>query len=333
MKKNYALIDLHLHIDGSLNIRWMYERALLRGISSKDTSFSDYYDTLFPVEQSGEALFRKFDVPLAVMQCEEDIHDACYTLVKEIAEEGLLYAELRFGPQLHTRNGLTQEEALVAALQGTGDAMRDYPTIKVNLLNAFMHAGDSAKVNEKENLETLRLTEKYLGQGVAGLDLAGYENNCDLYEYAPLFAAAKEKNIPYTIHAGEMGNGANVLKAIGMGAKRLGHGIFAIQDPSYIKAILENDVTLEVCVTSNRSFGFSYATHPIRELIGQGVKVTINTDDGMFDLNDLAYEYFVLKKIGMTEEQFRQCVLNAVDAAFLNDTEKAELRKIVLERL
>ena len=332
MMKRYALIDLHLHIDGSLNIRWMYERALLRGIVPADTSFFAYYDTLFPKEGSGSAIFDKFDVPLAVMQCQEDIHDACYGLVKEIAEEGLLYAELRFGPQLHTRKGLTQEEALLAALQGTHDAMRDYP-IKVNLLNAFMHAGDSASVNEKENLETLRLTEKYLGQGVAGLDLAGYENNCDLYEYAPLFESAREKHIPYTIHAGEMGNGENVLKAIAMGAKRLGHGIFAIQDPSYIKAILENDVTLEVCVSSNRSFGFDYATHPIRELIDQGVKVTINTDDGMFDLNNLTYEYFVLKKIGMTDEQFMRCNLNAVEAAFLNDEEKAKLRKKVLERL
>ncbi|MBQ6559980.1 MAG: adenosine deaminase [Erysipelotrichaceae bacterium] len=326
----HDLIDLHLHIDGSLNIRWMYERALLRGIITQDTSFSDYYDSLFPSRESGAAIFNKFDVPLAVMQCEEDIHDACYGLVKEIAEEGLLYAELRFGPQLHTRNGLTQEEALAAALQGTHDAMCDYPSIKVNILNAFMHAGNSAKVNEKENLETLQLTEKYLGKGVAGLDLAGYENNCDFYEYAPLFQMAKEKNIPYTIHAGEMGNGENVLKAIDMGAKRLGHGIFAIQTPSYIQAIIDHDVTLEVCVTSNRSFGFNYATHPIRKLISQGVKVTINTDDGMFDLNDLAYEYFVLKKIGMTDEQFRQCNLNAVEAAFLNETEKEELRRKVL---
>ena len=116
-----------------------------------------------------------------------------------------------------------------------------------------------------------------------------------------------------------------------MGAKRLGHGIFAIQDPSYIQAIIDHDVTLEVCVTSNRSFGFNYATHPIRELISKGVKVTINTDDGMFDLNDLAYEYFVLKKIGMTDEQFRQCNLNSVEAAFLNETERAELcRKVSL---
>ncbi|MBR4462254.1 MAG: adenosine deaminase [Erysipelotrichaceae bacterium] len=328
---NCALIDLHLHIDGSLNIRWMYERALLRGIIPEDTSFSDYYDRLFPAKESGIAIFDKFDVPLAVMQCQEDIHDACYTLVKELAEEGLLYAELRFGPQLHTRNGLTQEEALIAALEGIHDAMCNYPSIRVNLLNAFMHAGDSAKANEKENLETLYLTEKYLGQGVAGLDLAGYENNCDLNEYASLFQLAREKDIPFTIHAGEMGNGENVLKAIDMGAKRLGHGIFAIQDPSYIKAILDNDVTLEICVTSNRSFGFTYATHPIRQLMDKGIKVTVNTDDGMFDLNNLAYEHFVLKKIGFSEEELLQCTMNAVDAAFLSEKEKNELRQKIIK--
>ena len=326
--KRHNLIDLHLHIDGSLNIRWMYERALLRGIIPADLPFSKYYDSLILTGEEGAALFDKFDVPLKVMQSKEDIHDACYTLVKEIAKDGLFYAELRFAPQLHTRNGLSQEEALIAALEGTHDAMRDFP-IKVNILNAFMHAGDSAKVNEKENLETLRLTEKYLGHGVAGLDLAGYENNCDLLEYAPLFEAAKEKNIPYTIHAGEMGNGANVLKAIEMGAWRIGHGIFAVQDPSYIQAILDHDLTLEVCPTSNLYFGFTYATHPIRELMDKGVKVTVNSDDMTFCLNDLHYEFSMLRKVGFSEEELKQCTMNAVEVAFLDEKEKVELRQKV----
>ena len=327
----HPLIDLHLHIDGSLNIRWMYERALLRGIIPLDTPFSAYYDSLILSGEEGAALFDKFDVPLKVMQTKEDIHDACYTLVKEIAEDGLLYAELRFGPQLHLRNGLSQEEALIAALEGTHDAMRDYP-IRVNLLNAFMHAGDSAEVNETENLETLRLTEKYLGHGVAGLDLAGYENNCDLLEYAPLFEKAREKKIPYTIHAGEMGNGANVLKAIEMGAWRIGHGVFAVQDSSYIQAILDHDLTLEVCPTSNLYFGFTYATHPIRELMDKGVKVTVNSDDMTFCLNDLHYEFSMLRKIGFSEEELKQCTMNAVEAAFLDEEEKDALRQKVEDR-
>ncbi|MBR2788462.1 MAG: hypothetical protein IKD94_04800, partial [Erysipelotrichaceae bacterium] len=250
---NGKLIDLHLHIDGSLNIRWMYDRALLRGVIAPDTSFEDYWSALFPQKEQSETLFNKYNVPLAVMQRSDDIHDACYVLVKEICHDGVIYAELRFAPQLHTREGLSQEEALCAALSGIHDAMGDLP-IKVRILNALMHAGDSAAFNDKENRETLALTKKYLGQGVAGLDLAGYENNCDLYEYAYLFDMAGKEGIPYTIHAGEMGNGANVLKAIEMGAKRMGHGIFAIEDPSYIKAIKDNDVTLEVCVTSNLTF-------------------------------------------------------------------------------
>ena len=324
------LIDLHLHIDGSLNIRWMYERALLRGVIAPDTSFEDYWRTLFPAKDQSEALFNKYNVPLAVMQRADDIHDACYELVKEISNDGVIYAELRFAPQLHTREGLSQEEALCAALAGIHDGMRDYP-IKVNILNAFMHEGDSAVVNDRENRETLTLTKKYLGQCVAGLDLAGYENNCDLNEYAYLFEAARQEGIPYTIHAGEMGDGANVLKAIAMGAKRLGHGIFAIQDPSYIEAIKRNDVTLEVCVTSNLTFGFTYANHPVSKLIEEGVRVTINSDDMTFDLNNLTYEHFVLKKIGLSEEQLLNCTMNAIGAAFLSEAEKEELRKKILE--
>ena len=326
---NHKYIDLHLHIDGSLNVRWMYERALLRGVIPADMSFAAYYDTIFPKGEQGDALFAKFDVPLAVMQCQEDIHDACYTLLKQISDDGVIYAELRFGPQLHTRKGLTQEQALLAAISGVRDAMKDFP-IKANILNAFMHAGNSAKVNEKENFETLYLTKKYFGQCVAGLDLAGYENNCDLNEYAPLFEEARKLNIPYTIHAGEMGNGANVPKAIAMGAERLGHGIFAVQDPSYVQMILDHDIPLEVCVTSNLYFGFTYATHPIRQLMDKGVKVTVNSDDMTFCLNNMPYEHYMLKKVGFTDEELLQCTLNAIDAAFLSEAEKQELRNRIL---
>ncbi len=328
---NYALIDLHLHLDGSLNLKWQYDRARLRKVIGEDVTFEKYYRMmLFNDHPANASLFDKFDLPCDVMQCEEDLHDACYNLVETLAKQGLIYAEIRFAPQLHTKNGLTQSEIVEAILSGAQDGMKDYPSIKINIITCMMHKGDSAAFNEKENLETIRVTKEYLGKGVCGIDLAGFENNCDFEEYVPLFEIVKKENIPFTIHAGEMGVADHVPVAVKLGAKRIGHGINAIEKEEYMQAILDNDITLEVCPTSNSGFGTLYATHPIHTFIQKGIKVTLNSDDMTFAKNNLNYEYEMMRNVGFTDEMLKQCTLNAIDAAFLSEEEKEELRKKVL---
>ena len=115
--------------------------------------------------------------------------------------------------------------------------------------------------------------------------------------YAPLFEKAKEYGIPYTIHAGEMGEGAHVPEAMSMGALRIGHGINCIQDKRWLNEVVEKQIPLEVCVSSNISDARNYAAHPIRQLINAGAKVTVNTDNMMFSKTDLANEHSQLRKI------------------------------------
>ena len=102
--------------------------------------------------------------------------------------------------------------------------MEDLP-IKIGIINCMMHKGNSAAFNYNENMETIEVTEKLLGKGAVGLDLAGFENNCDFREYACLFEEARKRKIPYTIHAGEMGVGSHILDALEMEPDRIGHGI------------------------------------------------------------------------------------------------------------
>ena len=125
-----------------------------------------------------------------------------------------------------------------------------------------MHKGDSASFNYKENMETIEVTEQLIGKGAVGLDLAGFENNCDYNEYAPLFKIAKKKGIPFTMHAGEMGIGEHILDALKMEPDRIGHGINCIQDERYIRALYERQIPLEVCVSSNVKVDRNYASHP-----------------------------------------------------------------------
>ena len=231
----YAKVDLHLHLDGSLNMPWAWETARKRGVVAPDCTFEEYYHIMHRTEfKNREERMTRFDFPIAIMQTREDLAASIYHLIETLAEKELYYAEIRFAPQQHMLQGLSQKEVVEAVLSGKEQAEKDFPGIKTGVINCMMHKGADAHTNWEANLETIRVTKEFLGKGVVALDLAGYENNGDFNLYAPLFEIAKEQGIPYTIHAGEMGDGSHVPMAIAMGASRIGHGINCVLAPEWL---------------------------------------------------------------------------------------------------
>ena len=215
---NTARIELHLHLDGSFNIRWAYEKSLKRGVIPPESSFTDYYNRLFENNAKPHAQsITKFDLTCNILQLYEDLEEATWDLVRRLADMGLWYAEIRFASQQHMKQGLTQKEALQAVIDGAARGMRDFPDIRIGIINCMMHKGENAAANREENLETIRVTKELLGKGAVGIDLAGFENNGDFKDYGPLIQTAKDAGIPVTCHAGEMGIGEHVLDAIAMG--------------------------------------------------------------------------------------------------------------------
>lgn len=323
-----AKIDLHLHLDGSLNLPWQWKTAVKCGAVDKDCSFEEYYRLMFDKDYpKGSAPMKKFDIPIAVMQTREDLFESIYGLIEKLNEKEMLYAEIRFAPQQHCLKGLSQKEVVQAVLDGMHKANEDFPHVKTGLINCLMHKGNDANFNMKENMETVEVTRELFGNGLVALDLAGFENTGDFMLYAPLFEKAREYGIPYTIHAGEMGEGKHVPEAIKMGAYRIGHGINCIQDPAWLQEVVDKQIPLEVCVTSNVGLERNYAAHPVRQLIEAGAKVTLNTDNMTFSRTDLKNEHSQLRAIGVSEEVLKQCTLNAVDAAFCDKETKAWIRE------
>ncbi len=326
----YAKIDLHLHLDGSLNLPWAWETAKKRGVVAPDYTFEEYYHFMHRTEfKNREERMTRFDFPIAVMQTKEDLAASMYNLIATLAEKELYYAEIRFAPQQHMLQGLSQTEVVEAVLAGRAQAQNDFPDIETGLINCMMHKGADAHTNWEANLETIRVTKEFLGKGVVALDLAGYENNGDFNLYAPLFEIAREQGIPYTIHAGEMGDGSHVPMAIAMGAYRIGHGINCVQNPEWLKEVVEKQIPLEVCLTGNTIgiFNRKYCDHPIRQLLEAGVKVTINTDNMTFSETDLANEYAQLRALGVSMETLKRCAQNSIEAAFCSEETKEMLRK------
>ena len=317
---NSARIELHLHLDGSFNLKWAYEKSLMRGVIPAGTSFVDYYNLLFANNAKPHNVsITKFDLTCNILQCQEDLSEATYDLVRRLHDQGIWYAEIRFASQQHQKNGLTQLEALQAVIAGAQQAMNDCPGIRIGIINCMMHKGEDAYSNWEENLETIHVTKQMLGKGAVGIDLAGFENNGDFRAYAPLFQEARELGIPYTMHAGEMGIGEHVMDALDMGAWRIGHGVNCLQKEEYLSRVLETQIPLEVCVTSNVKRTMNYAEHAVLTLLEKGANVTLNSDNMMFARTNLMNEHAQLKMLGVSDETLLQCTRNAIRAAFCEE--------------
>ena len=203
--------------------------------------------------------------------------------------------------------------------------------LRSNLILCCMRGKD----NREENLETIRVAKECLWKGVGAVDLAGAEALFPTENFAGLFALAKELEIPYTIHAGEAVGPESVYKALEFGAKRIGHGVRSIEDENLMKRLAEEEITLELCPTSNlnTSIFSSYEEYPLRKLMEAGVKVTINTDNMTVSNTTVAAELqHMMEAVQLTEEEMHQLAENAASAAFAEEETKCWLKEEIEKR-
>ena len=315
------MIDLHLHLDGSLSLNSVRHLARLQGesLSEDDTVILRHLQVSQSCSGLGEYL-DKFVFPLSFLQSAEQLALAAFQLKEELIEKGLIYAELRFAPQSHRQRGLSQEEAVQAVLSGCAQS-----SLPSGLILCCMRG----RGNEEANRETVRLAGKYIGHGVCAADLAGAEALFPTEDYRELFAYASALGVPLTIHAGEAAGPESVCSALSFGAKRIGHGVRAAEDPALLQELAESGICLELCPTSNMHTGLfpSYASFPLCAFLDAGVCVTINSDNMAVSHTDVFAELEHMKKaFSLTEEDLRQLQHNAVEASFADETTKALLR-------
>ena len=314
---NYGLIDLHLHLDGSLSLSSVRELAAMQGIAIEqdDTELLRKLQVSPTCRDLNEYL-EKFDFPCSLLQTEAAITKSVANLCAELAQQGLLYAEIRFAPQLHLLKGLNQQQVVEAAMAGL-----DQEKFKANLILCCMRGFD----NHEANLETVRVASKYVGRGVCAVDLAGAEALFPTAHFEDLFALARELGVPYTIHAGEACGAESVYTALRFGTKRLGHGVRSIEDDALVERLAAEGVALELCPTSNLNTSIfeRIEDYPLRKLMTAGVKVTVNTDNMMVSGVTLASE---LEKLGLTKEELHTLARNAAEASFASADVKEWLK-------
>ena len=325
--KKYAIVDLHLHLDGSLSAKAILEVARREGISLPANNEKDLKPYLIVPEncQSLNEYLERFALPNLVLQTKLGLEICTLDLLERLANDGLKYVEIRMAPQLSTNKGLSQEKVVKTLIKVCKKARKFH--IFSNLILCMMRGNDA----KEKNIETINVAKKFLGKGVVALDLAGAEGLFPNEMFKDEFELIKDLNVPLTIHAGEAADAESVKSALDFGASRIGHGIHSIDDESVLEELVEKSVCLEVCPKSNLDTKTisKYEDLPLQQFIQKGIKVSINTDDMTVSNTTLKQEYETLVKLGFNEKDLCDFAENSINASFADAKTKEYLLNLI----
>lgn len=293
------MIDLHVHLDGSLSFDMVRKLAALQNI--KQYTDEELFSRMVAPKdcQNLNDYLTKFDYPLQLLQTKEALELCTYELLKLQQKQGLSYSEIRFAPQLHQQKGLTQEEVVEAVLRGRKKYEQDMLginnksvsksefIIRSGIILCCMRGAD-----DKLNYKTVEVASEYKDKGVKLLDLAGAEALFPTKNYKELFRYAESLKVPYTIHAGEADGPESIWYALEFGARRIGHGVRCTEDKELMRRLAKDQIPLEICPTSNLNTKIfdRIEDYPIPQLMDAGIKITINTDNMTVSDTTLARE-------------------------------------------
>ena len=318
--KRMPKIELHCHLDGSLS-REFIEKRLKRSVSEKELSVSDDCSDL--VEY-----LEKFDLPLECLQDEAGLTEAGYDVLKTMSRENIIYAEIRFAPLLSVTEEIGTRQVIQALLKGLEKGKKDFGVEYNVIVCAMRHH------SMEQNYEMIKIASEFLGKGVCAADLAGAEAQYPMAEFMELFHKVRELGMPFTIHAGECGNPKNIEDALTAGAGRIGHGIAMKGEQGIQEIVKKYHIGIEMCPISNLQTKAVNSTeeYPIREFLNTGLLVTINTDNRTVSNTSMTKELkFVQEAYGISDEEVRVMMKNAIEVSFAGEEVKGKLRERIIE--
>jgi adenosine deaminase len=318
---------LHDHLDGGLRAATVAELAIEVGHELPVTDPVELAKWFAAAADSGSLVryLETFAHTVGVMQTTTALHRVAYECALDLAHDGVVYAEVRFAPELHVTRGLGLDQVVEAVLAGFADGMVDAAAAGhrirvVALLTAMRHAARSMEIAE--------LAVHYRDLGVVGFDIAGAEAGFPPTRHLDAFEYLQRENFHFTIHAGEAFGVPSIWQAIQWcGADRLGHGVRIVDDISgsgqlgrLAAYVRDKRIPLELCPSSNVQTGAapSIGEHPIGLLHDLRFRVTVNTDNRLMSGTSLSREMSLLvDAFGYGWEQLRWFTINALKSAFI----------------
>jgi adenosine deaminase len=264
------------------------------------------------------------------MQSESSLELVTEDLFRQLAADGVVYAEIRFAPLLHTEEGLTPERVIEVIDRTTVRMIRETGIESRLILCTLRHFTNA------QSMATAQLVEKFRGSRVVALDLAADEAGYPLDAHVGAYQFARERGFFRTAHAGEARGPESVWETLQrLLPHRIGHGTRSIEDQHLVAYLRRERIFLELCPSANVQIIpsiDSWEQHPIDRLYRAGLQLNINTDSRMLTPTTLTAEYEGLQRVfGWGKEEFLKTNLMAVEAAFLEDTVKERLRKNLIE--
>ena len=336
---------LHDHLDGGLRPTTVLELAREIGYHELPTSDPDELREWFIADTPGSDLVRYlegFAHTVAVMQTKDQLERVASETALDLARDGVVYAEVRFAPELHLAGGLTLHEVVRCVLDGFSHGVRqarleDRVIIVRVILSAMRQANLSETVAE--------LAVEYRDQGVCGFDIAGPEDGFPPTHHLRAFRLVQREDFHMTIHAGEAFGLPSIWEAVQFcNAERLGHGVRIVDDITehdgryelgrLANFVRDRRIPLEVCPTSNVHTGAarSLQEHPIELLRQLRFRVTVNTDNRLMSGITLSSEFDACATaFGWTLEDMEWLTLNAAKSSFFEFDQRLELINTVIK--
>lgn len=330
---------LHDHLDGGLRVPTVLELADRIGWTLPTTDADDLQAWFTRGAETADLLqyLATFEHTLALLQTADALERVAAEAVEDLADDGVVYAEVRFAPELHQQGGLALAGVVEAVTAGfrrgeqiAGDAGR---RITVNAICCAMRTSDRS-VEIVELVDRLRVDD----DKVVAFDLAGAETGFPPSLHADALAAARDALLNITIHASEPPDLELISDALRLGAHRIGHGVRLRSDTNLVDAhgadavrdtelslgplaqyVLDHQIHLEMAPTCNVQIGAvpSIAEHPIGPFLRAGFNVGYNTDNRLMSNVMPSSELLALADAhDLTRAEMHRLAVHAMSSSF-----------------
>ncbi|EKO3480080.1 adenosine deaminase [Vibrio fluvialis] len=321
-------VELHLHIEGSLEPELMFDLAQRNQIaipfSSPDEvraayQFSNLQSFLDIYYQGANVLIH-----------EQDFFDLTWAYLLRCQQDNVMHTEIFFDPQTHTARGIAFETVINGITQALEKGQQELG-ISSQLIMCFLR-----HLSEADAMHTLQQALPYKDK-IVGVGLDSSEQGHPPEKFQQVFRQAREAGFIAVAHAGEEGPALNIRNAIDLlGVQRVDHGVRCVEDVALVQELKQTRMPLTVCPLSNLKLKVftEMEQHNIVDLLRQGLCVTINSDDPAYFGGYMTDNFMAVADAHpMSHQELAQFTLNAIEASFISAEDKARMSAKVHEVL
>jgi adenosine deaminase len=315
-------VELHCHFEGTVRPQTFADLARKHGVELP----TEEADRLYDYDSIYEFL-KIFAMVSSTLRDQEDFARAAHESIEDGVNLGnLKYREMFFNPTLHTGRGIPYRTVVDGLVEGIQQAERDFG-VTCRLI-ADVYRQDAPEVAR----EMVEQVLEHRRDELIGLGMDGAEAPDPPEKFVEAYRLAGDGGLRLTAHACEDAPAQNITTCLDLlGCERIDHGYHVLGDPEVVKRTRDEGITYTVCPTATAVCYFDpddLTKHPIRQMVDEGLKIMINSDDPPMFHTDIGTEYVgMVEAAGWGPDKVREFVMNGIDGSWASDDEKRRMRQ------